>query len=222
MAEAIGPGFRIVDQNNGSSAPVAASVPGGTEPGLYVRIVSQPAGGGGGPATIADGADVVEGATVDAAVVTDVNGTVSGKLRGLVKILAAVWDSVNGRLKVDGSGVTQPVSGTVTANPATAAGKTLTYVPVNQGVAGTTVLAAASPGNRHKLVSAVLVLSVLGTLKFTDGIGDLSGPLDLAANAGFVLPASAYPYQQSGVNSALNLVTTLGAARGVVSILTEA
>src|SRR6266511_1919332 len=42
-------------------------------------------GGGGGPATIADGADVAEGATTDAAVVTDVSGTVSGKLRGLVK-----------------------------------------------------------------------------------------------------------------------------------------
>jgi hypothetical protein len=67
-------------------------------------------GGGGGAATIADGADVAEGATTDAAVVTDVAGTVSGKLRGLVKILASVWDSVNGRLKVDGSGVTQPIS----------------------------------------------------------------------------------------------------------------
>src|SRR4051812_39508300 len=42
-------------------------------------------GGGGGAATIADGADVAEGATTDIAVVTDANGTVSGKLRGLVK-----------------------------------------------------------------------------------------------------------------------------------------
>lgn len=69
-------------------------------------------GGGGGPATIADGADVTQGALADAAVVTDVNGTLSGKIRGLVKILADVWDSVNHRLKVDGSAVTQPVSGT--------------------------------------------------------------------------------------------------------------
>jgi hypothetical protein len=42
-------------------------------------------GGGGGAATIADGADVAEGATTDAAVITDTAGTVSGKLRGLVK-----------------------------------------------------------------------------------------------------------------------------------------
>jgi hypothetical protein len=61
------------------------------------------AGAGGGPATIADGADVTLGATTDIAVVTDVNGTISGRLRGLVKILASVWDSVNGRLKVEGN-----------------------------------------------------------------------------------------------------------------------
>lgn len=75
--------------------------------------------GGGGASTIADGADTAEGATTDVAVVTDVNGTVSGKLRGLVKIFASAWDSVNGRLKVDGSAVTQPVSGTVTVNAGT-------------------------------------------------------------------------------------------------------
>ena len=118
---------------------------------------------------------------------------------------------------------TQPVSGTVTANPATAAGKTITYVSVNQGAAGTTELAAASVGNFHKIVGMVLVISLLGTLKFTDGVADVTGPMDLAANGGFVLGASTYPYFQTGAtNRALNLVTTLGAARGVVGILTEA
>lgn len=63
-------------------------------------------GGGGGAATIADGADVAEGATTDVAVVTDTVGTVSGKLRGLVKIFASVWDSGNGKLKVDASNST--------------------------------------------------------------------------------------------------------------------
>lgn len=38
-----------------------------------------------GPVTIASGADATEGAILDAAVVTDTTGTVSGKLRGLVK-----------------------------------------------------------------------------------------------------------------------------------------
>lgn len=41
-------------------------------------------GGAGGPATIANGADVAEGSTTDAAVSTDANGTVSAKLRGLI------------------------------------------------------------------------------------------------------------------------------------------
>lgn len=51
--------------------------------------------------SIADGADVNQGTTTDVAVVTDAAGTISGKLRGLVKIFASVWDSTAGRLKVD-------------------------------------------------------------------------------------------------------------------------
>lgn len=46
---------------------------------------TQPSAGGGGAVTVADGADVAEGATTDAAVITDTTGTLSGKLRGLVK-----------------------------------------------------------------------------------------------------------------------------------------
>lgn len=48
-------------------------------------LVTSGGGGGGGPATIADGADVAQGALADAAITTDTSGTVSGKLRGLVK-----------------------------------------------------------------------------------------------------------------------------------------
>ena len=114
-----------------------------------------------------------------------------------------------------------PVSGTVTANQATAAGKTLTYVPVAQGAAGTTVLAAASPGNRHKIVGGMLTINLAGTFKFLDGSGDLTGAMDFAANGGFVIPASSFPFQQTAVNSALSLTTTVGAARGVIIILTE-
>ena len=117
---------------------------------------------------------------------------------------------------------TQPISGTVTANSATYAGKTLTYVSVNQGAAGTTALAGASVGNKHKLLSATLTMSLLGTLKFTDGVGDISGPMDIAATGGLVEPPSMIPYRETAAtNRALNLVTTLGAARGSVIILTE-
>ena len=42
-------------------------------------------GSGGGAATIADGADVAQGALADAAVLSDASGSLSAKLRGLVK-----------------------------------------------------------------------------------------------------------------------------------------
>lgn len=80
--------------------------------------------GGGGAVTIADGADVTQGALADAAVTTDANGTLSGKLRGLVKILADIWDLVNHRIKVDGSGVTQPISASSLPLPTGAAQET--------------------------------------------------------------------------------------------------
>jgi hypothetical protein len=62
---------------------------------------------------------VTEGATTDVAVTGDNVGTISGKLRGLLKIFTSVWDSVNGKLKVDASGTTLTASGTVTANQGT-------------------------------------------------------------------------------------------------------
>ena len=101
-------------------------------------------------------------------------------------------------------------------------GKTVTYVPVNQTEAATTILAAASIGNKHKVLGAILTLSALGTIKFTDGVGDVMGPLDIAANSGFLPPTSAIPYlETAATNRALNLVTTGAAARGVVVLLTE-
>lgn len=109
-----------------------------------------------------------------------------------------------------------------TYNPDINAGLDVTYVSVAQGAAGTTVLAAASVDKKHKLLGAVLVMDAAGTLKFTDGVDDLSGPMAIAANGGFTAPISHFPYTETGaVNQALNLVTTTGAASGFVVILTE-
>lgn len=117
---------------------------------------------------------------------------------------------------------TQPVSGTVTANSATSNGKTITYVSVAQGAAGTTVLAAASASNKHKVIGCILIMDAAGTLKFTDGVADLTGAMSMAANSGFVLNTSEFPFTETGaINRALNLVTTTGKAAGVVAILTE-
>jgi hypothetical protein len=53
--------------------------------GTVISLLKAIAGSGGSAVSIADGSDVAEGATTDAAVITDTSGTVSGKLRGLVK-----------------------------------------------------------------------------------------------------------------------------------------
>lgn len=67
-------------------------------------------GGGGGAVTVADGADVAEGATTDAAVDTDAAGTVNAHLRGLVKRIAAAFN-LGTPFRVDPTGsTTQPVS----------------------------------------------------------------------------------------------------------------
>lgn len=89
----------------------------------------------GGSVTVADGADTAEGATTDGAITSNASGTVSGKLRGIITILADVWNSANhwlavsiqnATLAVTQSGAwnvsvanfpaTQPISGTVISN----------------------------------------------------------------------------------------------------------
>jgi hypothetical protein len=65
--------------------PLPVEIAGGTVKVTNPDGSNVGAGGGGGASTIASGADVTEGATGDAAVITDTTGTVNGKLRGLVK-----------------------------------------------------------------------------------------------------------------------------------------
>lgn len=50
--------------------------------------------------TVADGANVNQGANADTAVTGDAAGTLSAKLRGLSKMVSDMWDSVNHRLNV--------------------------------------------------------------------------------------------------------------------------
>lgn len=66
----------------------------------WVKMTQPGGGGGGGAVTIADGADVTQGAIADAAVTTNAAGTLSAKLRGIVAILSSVWDSTNNLLKI--------------------------------------------------------------------------------------------------------------------------
>lgn len=104
-------------------------------------------GGGGGAVTIADGADIAEGATADAAVTGDNTGTVSAKLRGINKILADVWDAANHWFKVSIQNatlaVTQSGTWTIATAPTTAGTSTNTNVAAS---ASTGQLLAASAG----------------------------------------------------------------------------
>ncbi len=59
------------------------------QPNVPVAIMS--GGAGGGPVTVADGGDVAEGATADVAVQGDNSGTLSAKLRGLLKYFAGFF-----------------------------------------------------------------------------------------------------------------------------------
>lgn len=170
----------VVDENQISGVQQSpANVIDSTNNAVRVNVVAG-GGGGGGPATIADGADVAEGSTTDIAITSDANGTISGKLRGLVKILASVWDSVNGRLKVDGSGVTQPVSGTVAVTNLDVALSTRTKPSDQQHAiidSGTTVVTQGTGTNLHVVVDAAPTTSVTqGTSPWvTSGTSTVSG-----------------------------------------------
>lgn len=96
----------------------------------------------------------------------------------------------------------------------------LSRVIVNQVGAGTTLLKAAQLNKRHQIVGAILTLSADGTLKFQSAANDLCGPMDIAAKGGFVYDSDS-PFYPGNLNEDLNLATTLGAARGVVLVLTE-
>ena len=91
-------------QNGGqTSAPVSAVVPAGTEPGLYVRVVSGGGGGGGGAVTIADGADVAEGSTTDVAWVAG-----AGTVISLLKKIASGGGGGSGPVTIaDGADVAE-------------------------------------------------------------------------------------------------------------------
>lgn len=100
-------------------------------------------------------------------------------------------------------------------------GKNLTYASVDQGSAGTTEVAPATAGKKHKLISAILVLDAAGTLKFQSGSTDITGAMSVSSTGGLVAPPGVSPYTETAVGEALNLTTATGAAAGVVSYITE-
>jgi hypothetical protein len=100
-------------------------------------------GGGGGAVTIADGADVAEGTTTDAAITDGSAGTVTGQLRGLTKILGDVWVSASHYLKVSIQNATLAV--TQSGSWVLSAGSAIIgKVGIDQTTPGTTNAVAAT------------------------------------------------------------------------------
>lgn len=101
--------------------------------------------------------------------------------------------------------------------------RVIAHLPLAQVGPGTTTLLSSTLARRHKIKAALLTLSADGTVKFRGSVsGDLTGPMDVAAKGGFVLPESLSGLIQTDLNEDIQIVTTGGAANGAVEIVTEA
>lgn len=121
-----------------------------------------------GAVSIAAGSDATEGNTTDAAIVTDANGTVSGKLRGLVKMIADVWDSTNHRLNVAFSNTS--IGATQSGTWSVGHGKTIKTVTGTVNTAADNTVVAAVSSKRIKVIAYALwsASATSNTLTFKD------------------------------------------------------
>lgn len=146
----------------------------------WQKQVTITSGGGGGAVTIADGADVAEGFTTDAAVVTDTTGTVSGKLRGLVKWAFERMPASLGQktmaaslpvvIASDQSAV--PVSGTVAISGAVAVTGPLTDAQLRATAVPVSQSGAWSTGRTWVLDGATDDVAIIGSVAVTGPLTD--------------------------------------------------
>lgn len=177
-------------------------------------IAGNPVGGSGGAVTVADGANVAEGATTDAAVSTDTTGTLSGKLRGLVKLLNSVVTA--GKIQA----TADPITGTVTANAGTNLNTSLLALESGGNLAliktdvdkipsqGQALAAASMP----VVLTAAQVTTLTPPAAITNYANETGG--NLATLAGTVTSARA------AVNPISGQIGVQGAA-GVSTVLTQ-
>lgn len=137
---------------------------------LKVNATITGGGAGGGPATIADGADVAEGATTDAAVTAGSAGTVSGKLRQI----SADLNSIKANTANLASTQAVSIAGTVTVDDLAAA-PTGAAVPANAqysgSIAQTSLPTAATAGN----LTGNMVDKFGRQVVLVDGLRDIVG-----------------------------------------------
>lgn len=95
---------------------------------------------------------------------------------------------------------------------------------LSQAGPGTTVVAIAVPGKRHRVLACIL--SPLGggisTVRFTDGAGNLMGPYRVpGGSASGLVWDGPIPLVETALNSPLNVVSTGDGYNGVVMYVTE-
>lgn len=145
------------------------------------KLIVSGGGGGGGAVTIADGADVAEGAIADIASIAGGTGTVSAKLRLITTQLSTLNTTLGSPFQAGGSiAASENHIGEVGGN----------ILPITNDMTTTnaTVTTGQSIGGIQTLANAVRVSGALGasgtsgiiqslTVTFTDAVG--SGPLDV-------------------------------------------
>lgn len=173
----------------------------------------------------------VLGTTTDTAVVSDANGTASGKLRGLVKLLASLIGvagtpatatlSVQGiasgtAMKVDGSAVTQPVSAASLPLPTGAASATKQPALGTAGTASADVLSIQGVASMTalKVDGSGVTQPVSGTVTANAGSGTMA-----VSAAALPLPAGASTAaKQPGLGTAGTASADVLSVQGVASM----
>ena len=164
--------------------------------------------------TEADGANVTLGAEADAAVVTDAAGTISGKLRGMVKLLAAAVNLTYGWISNQPQPTTWNLTGTSAANTAQTVTQTAAGAGVRNYLSGLTVswsggAPAAGANIQVKDGSTVIWDCYIGQAGGTQGSNDFefTQPLRGSANTALSIVVAA---GGSGVTTKVSAQGTVG------------
>lgn len=112
--------------------------------------------------SVAQGAGATIGAVADAAVVTDAGGTLSAKLRGLIKLLV---DKITVKLDAGTSYV-----GKVRLTDGTADERLPTTSVATNGASALTVIAAVA-ASKHRIFRLTISADTAGTVTISDGFG---------------------------------------------------
>jgi hypothetical protein len=149
-----------------------------------------------------------------------------------------VTQPVSGTVSVSNLPATQPVSAAALPLPAGAAteatlldiktnttptvGKVVNRFVVQQVASGNTIVAAASPGNKHKVVGFLLSLDANGTLTFFSAGVAITGAIDMGARLDILHPSlPLFPLVETAVNQSLSFTTATGKAGGIILYITE-